>query len=121
MISLLQKIFCIRCDGRVDCGDKTDEEDCGRAVILSSYNKAMTPPPLSGSNQVKVEMSMRLQSVLSLDEIGQIMALLHQLGTPTSTSLTSLPLWLQHPPSFCSVRKITFRSFRSTRPFGLVP
>ena len=33
-------------------------------------------------------------------QIGQIMALLHQLGTPASTSLTSLPLWLQHPPSF---------------------
>ena len=42
-------------------------------MILSSYNKAMTPPPLFGSDQVKVELSMRLQSVLSLDEIGQIM------------------------------------------------
>ena len=38
----------LRCDGRVDCEDKSDEEDCGRAVIDSSYNKAMTPQPLSG-------------------------------------------------------------------------
>ena len=33
----------------------------------------MTPPPLSGDNQVMVELSMRLQSILNLDEIGQIM------------------------------------------------
>ena len=38
----------LRCDGRVDCEDKSDEEDCGRAVIDSSYNKDMTPQPLSG-------------------------------------------------------------------------
>ena len=42
-------------------------------MILSSYNKAMTPPSLYGSNQVKVELSMRLLSVLNLDQIGQIM------------------------------------------------
>ena len=33
----------------------------------------MTPAPLSGSSQVKVELSVRLQSILNLDEIGQIM------------------------------------------------
>ena len=33
----------------------------------------MTPAPLSGSSQVKVELSVRLQAILNLDEIGQIM------------------------------------------------
>ena len=38
----------LRCDGKVDCEDKSDEEGCRRAVIDSSYNKDMTPQPLSG-------------------------------------------------------------------------
>ena len=30
-----------RCDGRVDCEDASDEEECKRAVILSSYNQVV--------------------------------------------------------------------------------
>ena len=57
----------------MDCEDKSDEKDCGRAVIDSSYNKAMTPPPLKNSTKVGVELSVVLQAILNLDEIGGIM------------------------------------------------
>ena len=57
----------------MDCKDKSDEKDCGRAVIDSTYNKAMTPPPLGNNTKVEVELSVVLQAVLNLDEIGGIM------------------------------------------------
>ena len=42
-------------------------------MIDSTYNKAMTPPPLENSTKVDVELSVVLQAILNLDEIGGIM------------------------------------------------
>ena len=42
-------------------------------MIDSTYNKAMTPPPLENNTKVGVELSVVLQTILNLDEIGGIM------------------------------------------------
>ena len=42
-------------------------------MILPFYNQAMAPPPLLGNTKVEVELSVVLQAVLNLDEIGGIM------------------------------------------------
>ena len=42
-------------------------------LILPLYNLAMAPPPLLGNTKVEVELSVVLQAVLNLDEIGGIM------------------------------------------------
>ena len=62
-----------RCDGRADCKDSSDEVGCTTTVILSSYNKAMNPPPLNNEKQANVELSVKLQTIIRLDEIGEIM------------------------------------------------
>ena len=50
----------VRCDGRVNCRDKSDEEGCTTANILSSYNKEVSPAPLPGENQTSVVVSVKL-------------------------------------------------------------
>ena len=62
-----------RCDGRVDCTDSSDEVGCSTAIILSSYNKAMTPPPKPGQEKAVVTISLKLMDILKLDEIGKLM------------------------------------------------
>ena len=39
--TLNDSLMTSRCDGRVDCEDASDEEECKRAVILSSYNQVV--------------------------------------------------------------------------------
>ena len=62
-----------RCNGKVDCADKSDEIECITAVILTSYNKAISPPPLEGEKKVRVGLSVALEAILLLDELQEIM------------------------------------------------
>jgi hypothetical protein len=69
-----------RCDGRVDCGDTSDERDCRIAVLLPAYNKEMNPPPLEGDSQVKVLLALDIKEVLTVDELSQIFYLKYVLS-----------------------------------------
>ena len=62
-----------RCNGKVDCKDKSDEMECNIAVIHNSYNKAISPPPLEGQAKVVVELSLDLEAILMLDELAEMM------------------------------------------------
>jgi hypothetical protein len=62
-----------RCDGRVDCGDNSDEIGCTTTVILSSYSKAINPPPLPGDQQARVTLSVKLEAILKLSELEEMM------------------------------------------------
>ena len=73
-----------RCDGRLDCPDKTDESGCSIANILSTYSKSITPAPLPGNTKAKVTLSVRLQSILKLDELAETMYVKYVLVTKWS-------------------------------------
>ena len=70
-----------RCNGRVDCQDNTDEIHCSIAIILSSYSKAMNPPPLPGNPKTRVMLSLQLQAILQLDELAEIIYVKYVLVT----------------------------------------
>ena len=60
-----------RCDGKIDCYDKSDEMECNLIVFESSYSKGISPPPKKYSNASDVFLSVDIKEILKLDEIGK--------------------------------------------------
>ena len=59
----------LRCDGKTDCKDFTDEIDCRVIEFDSSYNKFLSPPVEAGQTKLSVLTSVSLNSISSLDPI----------------------------------------------------
>ena len=62
-------LFLLRCDGKTDCKDFTDEMDCRVIEVDSSYNKFLSPPVEAGETKLSVLASVSLHSVSSLDPV----------------------------------------------------
>ena len=68
-----------RCDGKVDCTDKSDEIGCNIIMADSSYNKEMNPSPLKQRKKAEIAVSVEIKAVLGIDEIDQSFHLSYQL------------------------------------------
>ena len=55
-----------RCDNINDCDDKSDEADCSRVNIFSTYQKFIVPPPLEDETKTKVIISLSLSQVMDI-------------------------------------------------------
>ena len=58
-----------RCDGEVDCEDKSDELDCRIMEESKTYKKHLPPPPKHKETKLEVETSIEVINVGGIDEI----------------------------------------------------
>ena len=58
-----------RCNGQVDCEDKSDELECRLVEESETYKKHLPPSPLVNETKVRVEISIEVINMGGIDEI----------------------------------------------------
>ena len=61
-----------RCDGKIDCSDKSDEIGCNLIKFDPSYSKDIAPPPMKNSNVSDLFISVDIKKILKVDELGEV-------------------------------------------------
>ena len=57
-----------RCDGKSNCRDGTDEENCQTIVTFAGYNKFLVPEPIGTDNLLTINISFIIDEIITIDE-----------------------------------------------------
>ena len=59
----------VRCDGKIDCRDAADEDECKVLVTSVGYNKLFVPRPASEGEKLPLNLSVDLIEIIYCNEI----------------------------------------------------